>query len=479
MKTKLISRRNFIYQSTATLAGFCFIPSLITASPNSIVNVAVVGVGGRGMNNWTQMTGISQDSRRVKVGLEKEQNSIPYPHVKIVAICDVDDRAASTAFKLMPKVKRFKDFRVMMDDMSKDIDAVIISTPDHTHFAATMCAMEMGKHVYVEKPLAHNIWQLRTLKKAAEYYGVVTQLGNQGHASDGIRNIKEWYDLGLLGKVEEVHAWFNGPKFGDDLWFNKPINYPPSKEPIPYELSWDLWLGPAKERPYSHYYLPKWWRSYFDFGTGMLGDWGCHTLDAPFWTLEMGKPISIEPIHSKLSPNPILFGTDESILKFVFAPRKGHTKGITMYWYEGGKKPLNRPEWYFDKVPNSGMIMIGSKQSVYTGGKPYEPQMLMPEEEWKNFEQKGWEQSIRRIPRESPHDEFIDAIRGLGPKPGSSFEYGADLTEVALLGALAQRFNAKIEYDDENMKIKNQPALNAFIKEEVRVGWAYGEHLWK
>ncbi|SIT11615.1 Predicted dehydrogenase [Zobellia uliginosa] len=475
---KNLSRRRFIQTTGTAAAGTIIMPNMLTSSRNSTVNVAVIGVNGRGMNNWTQMLGIRGDYRRIKEGLEPDGERKPHKHVNIVAMCDVDDVASATAYKMMPEVRKFKDFRVMLDEMHKDIDAVIVSTPDHTHFAATMAAMERGKHVYVEKPLAHDIWQLRTLKKAAEYYGVVTQLGNQGHASDGIRDFKEWYDQGYVGDVKEIHAWFNGPKFGDDLWFNKPTSYPPVAEPIPGTLAWDLWLGPAKERAYSHYYLPKWWRSHLDLGTGMLGDWGCHTLDAPFWTLDMGMPTSIEPIHSVLSPRPTDFGPDQSILKYEF-PKRGNRPALTMFWYEGGKKPENRPEWGMQNVPGNGMIMVGDKQSVFTGGKPYAPKMLMPKTEWDAFQKKGWNKTIRRIPNENPHGEFIDAIRGKGPKPGSSFEYGADLTEVALLGALAQRFNTKIEYDAATMKISNQPALNAYVKEEVRAGWSYGENLWK
>ena len=472
------SRRKFLYTSGAAAAGVMLVPSLMSFSPNSTVNVAVIGVAGRGLNNWTQMLGIRGDGRRIKDGLEPAGPRKAHPHVRIVAFCDVDDNKAAPAYKILPDVPVFKDFRVMLDKMDKDIDAVIVSTPDHTHFAATMAAMERGKHVYVEKPLAHDIWQLRTLKKAAAYYGVVTQLGNQGHASDGIRSVKEWYDLGLIGEVKEIHAWFNGPKFGDHLWFNKPKNYPPSAEPIPGTLEWDLWLGPAKKRDFSHYYLPKWWRSYLDLGTGMLGDWGCHTLDAPFWTLDLGMPTSVKPTFSKLSPVPADFGPDQSILNFKF-PERGNKPAVDLIWYEGGKKPENRSEWGMNKVPGNGMLMVGEKATVFTGGKPYAPKILMPKADWEAFNKKGWEKSIPRIKDESPHAEFIDAIRGNGSKPGSSFEYGADLTEVALLGALAQRSNKEIEYDAANMKVTNHPELNKYIKEEVRSGWSYGENLWK
>lgn len=472
-----ISRRNFVKSSGAATVGALILPNLIGCSSNSIVNVAVIGAAGRGMNNWTQMLGIRGDNRRIRAGLEPEGPREPHPYVRIVAMCDVDDKVAAEAYKMIPDARKFRDFRVMFDEMHRDIDAVIVSTPDHTHFPAAMAAMESGKHVYVEKPLAHDIWQLRTLKKAEEHYGVVTQLGNQGHASDGIRNVREWIDQGLTGDVKEVHAWFNGPKFGPEAWFNKPEHYPPAGEPIPETLDWDLWVGPAKKRPYSHYYLPRWWRSYWDFGTGMLGDWGCHTLDAPFRSLKPGMPEVIEPIHARLSQTPDDFGPDESILRFQF-PQRGNKPAVTLTWYEGGKKPENKPEYDLKNIPGNGMLMVGEKQTVLTDGKPYNPRMLMPKTEWNAFNEKGWNQTIRRIPNESPHAEFIDAIRGKGPKPGSGFSYGADLTELALLGALAQRFNSRIEYDAENMSITNHPELNEYIKTEAREGFRFGENLW-
>lgn len=472
---KNLSRRNFIKTTGTATAGIAILPNLLSASPNSTVNVAVIGVGGRGTNNWTQIQGLYPISKEDKTKLRK-----PHKHVNIVALCDVDDFALDKAYSLLPKAKKFKDFRVMLDKMHTQIDAVIVSTPDHTHFAATMAAMEMGKHVYVEKPLAHNIWQLRTLKKAEKHYGVIAQMGNQGHASDGIRNVKEWYDQGYLGEVKEVLAWFNGPRFecGTKGWFCKPDSFPPAAQPIPENMDWDLWLGPAKDRPHNTQYTRRFWRSYYELGNGMLGDWGCHTLDAPFWALNLGMPTTVEPLHAKLSQAPNSFLSDESILRYQF-PERENKPPVTLTWHEGGKKPEIRPEWGMEKLGGNGMLMIGEKATVMTGGRPNDARILMPKEDWQAFNKKGWEKTIPRIPRESPHDEFIAAIRGKGPKPGSNFAYGADLTEMSLLGVFAQRFNTKIEYDAATMKVTNQPGLQAYIKEEVRDGWAYGENLWK
>jgi predicted dehydrogenase len=182
----------------------------------------------------------------------------------------------------------------MSDKMANEIDALLVSTPDHTHFAATMAAIQLGKHVYVEKPLAHNVWQLRTLKKAAHHHNVITQMGNQGYATDGIRRVKEWVDAGIIGEVREILAWFNGPEFGEGKYFTKPAQFPPAEEPIAAGFDWDLWLGPVSKRPFNHVYHPKSWRGFYDFGNGELGDWACHTLDVPFWSLELGIPIATE-----------------------------------------------------------------------------------------------------------------------------------------------------------------------------------------
>jgi hypothetical protein len=202
-----LSRRNFMKTASAFSAGAVFIPHLISCSPSKKLNIAVVGVGGRGKANWSSC-----------------------PEENIVALCDVDENRAAEGFSTFPNARRFKDFRKMFDEMGGEIDAVLISTPDHTHFAATMAAMQLGKHVYVEKPLAHNVWQLRTLKKAARHYNVITQMGNQGHTTDGIRRVKEWVDAGVIGEVREVLAWFNGPEFGEDKFFTKPAQFPPAEE---------------------------------------------------------------------------------------------------------------------------------------------------------------------------------------------------------------------------------------------------------
>lgn len=454
---KKLSRRSFIVKSSAVAAGTLLLPTLIRCKGNHKINIAQIGVGGRGKASWTAC---------------KDEN--------IVALCDVSETAAAEAYAAFPEAKRYKDFRVMFDEMANQIDAVIIASPDHTHFPAAMAAMELGKHVYVEKPLAHNIWQLRTLLKAARKYKVITQLGNQGHTTMGIRYVKEWYEAGVLGEVKEVLAWFDGPAFVDSLgsgYFIKPGQYPPVGQPVPQGLDWDLWLGPAANRPYSPYYLPRYWRDWFELGTGMLGDWACHTLDAPFWSLDLGNPLSVDPLVR--TPSPDGFIPDSSVLSFDF-PARGTKPPVNMKWHDGGLKPENRPEWGLAELPPQGMIMVGSKVSLMTGGRPNNPRLLLPEEEWKDFYENHLPpETIPRVQNEAPQAEWIAAIKGIGALPGSNFEYSTRLNEMIMVGVMAQRLNTRIDYDAENMRVTNHPEFDQYIKEPVRPGWEYGEDLWK
>ena len=452
------TRRDFLKSASVLAAGAVFIPNLMSCSPSGRLNIAVIGVGGQGHSNWSKM--INQKD--------------PKWNENIVALCDVDDNRAAEAFKAMPKAKRFKDYRVMFDTMHKEIDAVMVCTPDHSHFPAAMAAMQLGKHVIVEKPLAHNIWQLRTLRKAAKHYNVITQMANQGHATNGIRLIKEWYEAGLLGNVTEVIAWFDGPDFGPDKYFRKPDSFPPKEMPIPASLDWDLWLGPAAYRPYNEVYAPKTWRSWFDFGNGEMGDWCCHTLDAPFWSLDLGMPTVTETEFKTPVPD-TGFISDKAVIRWDF-PAHGNKVPVTMRWHEGGLKPEIRPEWKVEKLPGSGMIMVGDKHSLITGGRPNEPRLLMPMPEWEAFKSQLPAKTIPRTFEENPQREWAEAIKH-GNVPGSNFEYATQLVEMALTGVLAQRFNTRIEYDAQNMKVTNHPELDAFIREPARKGFSYGENL--
>jgi len=452
------TRRDFIKSASLLGAGAVFIPNLMSCSPSGRLNIAVIGVGGQGKSNWSKM--INQKD--------------PKWNENIVALCDVDDFRASEAYQTMPKAKRFRDYRVMFDQMHKEIDAVMVCTPDHSHFPAAMAAMQLGKHVMVEKPLAHNIWQLRTLKKAAHHYNVITQMANQGHTTNGIRCIKEWYEAGLLGNVTEVIAWFDGPEFGPDKYFRKPDSFPPAEQPIPAGFDWDLWLGPAANRPYNEVYAPKTWRSWFDFGNGEMGDWCCHTLDAPYWSLDLGLPTVVEAEFKSPVPD-TGFISDQAVIRWDF-PARGNKAPVTMRWYEGGLKPEIRPEWKVEKLAGSGMIMVGDKHCLVTGGRPNDPRLLMPMPEWEAFKPNLPAQTIPRTFQENPQREWAEAIKH-GTVCGSNFDYATGLVEMALTGVLAQRFNTRIEYDARNMKVTNHPELDAYIKEPARAGFSFGENL--
>jgi predicted dehydrogenase len=445
-----LSRRSFIARSAFVAAGAALLPGLSGCKPGKL-NIAFIGVGGRAQDHWPDVI-----------------------NENVVALCDVNDVAAAEGFKTFPNAKRYKDFRVMFDKMAGDIDAVIIATPDHVHFPAAMAAMQLGKHVYVEKPLAHNIWQIRTLRKAAKHYNVINTMGIQGHSTMGIRYVKEWYEAGILGEVKEVLAWFEGPQFDPNGYFTKPESYPPKEKPVPAGLDWDLWVGPAAMRPYNPTYLPRFWRSWYDFGNGGLGDWGCHTLDAPNWALDLGLPLSVDPILR--SPSGEGFVSDKSVLKFEFAAR-GTKPPVTLTWFDGGEKPENRPEWGLKEMPGRGMIMVGEKASLLTGGRPANPKLLIPDSDWDYFTKNLPEETIPRV-EGGPVVEWIRAIKGEGPVPGANFEYSASLSELNAIGILAQRLNTRIEYDAVNMKVTNHPEFDVYIKEPVREGWKYGEELW-
>ena len=420
-------------------------------SANGKLNVAFIGAGGR--------------ARALIGGL---------PNENFVAFCDVDEQRAAQTYSEYPDVPRFKDFRRMFDKMGKEIDAVCIATPDHTHFVGTFTAMENGKHVLTEKPLTHNVWEARTLRKAATYYKVISQMGNQGHATEGIRFVKEWYESGAVGKVKEVIALNGGPDFGPNRLFNLPTRWPATSQAIPLHLNWDLWKGPvAEDIKYNEVFLPATWRGFYQFGNGQLGDWACHTLDAPFWALDLGMPTAVEAIAKD---NRALEGIapSSSAVRFEF-PKKGKRPAIVLTWYERDWPEVD-PNWGFEEWGQNRMVMIGDKGTIATGARPNSPR-LYPEAKWQEFRRNLPAKTIPRI-KGSHISEWANAIKGEGPLPGSNFDYASRLTEMALLGVLAQRFGGRIEWDDKKMEVTNRPELNAYIREPARRGWRMGDQVW-
>ena len=441
-----MNRRKFIGKSTAAfgMAGLSA-AKLRAASPNNKLNIAAIGVGGMGSGNIEKCS---------------EEN--------IVALCDVDLKRGGKTFGAHPKAKRFRDFRVMLDKMEKEIDAVIIATPDHTHAVATMEAMRRGKHVYTQKPLTHTIWEARQLTEASKRYGVATQMGNQGHSSNGARQTVEWIRAGVIGEVREVHCWsdrpLRGTRFEKRLYWPQGVaDRPEKKEAIPDTLDWDLWMGPAPYRDYSSAYVPFDWRGWWDFGTGALGDMGCHIIDHPYWALKLGYPTSVEAssthIHSETAPL-------ASLVTYHF-PARGELPPVRMVWYDGGIKPP-RPEELepHEEWPVDGVIYVGDRGKIMHkshGGKP----TLLPLSRMNDFQRP--DETLPRI-KGSHEQNWIDACKG-GAPACSNFNYSGPLTEVVLLGNLAIRTEGHLLWDGPNMRVTNNEAANEFVRREYRQGW--------
>ncbi|MEN8791233.1 MAG: Gfo/Idh/MocA family oxidoreductase, partial [Lentimonas sp.] len=398
----------------------------------------------------------------------------------VVALCDIDSRMFGQHAKKFPEIQKahkFADFRVMLDKLGKDIDGVCINTPDHTHYNATIACMERGIHVCTQKPLTHNVWQARTLRKAKDKYGVITNMGNQGHTYDGIRQMREMYEADCFGQIGEVHLGFNGPNWKGS-YFKKPAAMPLAGESVPAEVNWDLWLGPQAERPYNGLYHPKKWRGFSDFGTGQFGDWFCHIGDGAVWVLDLYEPTVIECVER----GPSLPGMipDYSVVRFDF-PARGNKKACSMYWYDGarnGGTPIKASDdWGWGKAPDSGSHWFGDKANGFLDNRSNNPRFADKEKARAFKESGGVDQKYPRVGKGGPHKEWIKAIKG-GSECGSNFDYAAPMTEVALLGVLAQRFGGRIEWDTKNMKVTNRPELNEFIKEPARAGWEAGQDLW-
>ncbi|CAN5880622.1 Gfo/Idh/MocA family oxidoreductase [soil metagenome] len=457
-----MKRRTFLTTSAAALATGSVLPTFAIGKPgksaNSKLNIAFIGSGG-----WIAQQPYNQGC--------SEEN--------LVAFCDVDrDHSAENMKAWQTTQPFFDDYRVMLDKMHQDIDAIVISTPDHSHFPATLAAMERGIHVYTQKPLTHNIWQARTLLKAKEHYKVVTQMGNQGHAGDGIRQSVEAYRSGVIGEVSEVFARNDGPVMGDSHFGNPSIMPPPSSA-VPEGLAWDLWLGPAAKRDFYRDYLPYKWRAFYDFGSGMLGDFGCHTFDTPVWALDLDVPDVVECVARRDSLNGLIPASSQ--IKFHF-PAKDNRGPVVLNWFEGPQdwSKVGRIEKFgAEHAAHLGRAcwMVGTKGLLGCGTHAGSPAIL-PDEVRKAWQEKPPAPSIPRV-ADGPFREWMRAIKEEGPEPGSNFTYSAKLTEIILLGVLAQRFNTRIEWDAKAGRIINHPELNAFVKEPVREGWQYGEDLWK
>src|SRR5579864_4107566 len=427
------NRRDFLRESSVATAGLWVVGSRVladNASPNEKVNVAIVGVAGRG---------------------EAHVKEIPEGGGTVVALCDVDERHLGSAAEKHPHAKKYSDFREMLDKQHKEIDAVVVATPDHTHTVAAVAAMKLGKHCYCEKPLTHSIYEARVMAETAARNKVASQMGNQGHSGDNTRTIVEIVRSGAIGPVKEVHAWTNRP-----IW-PQGIDRPKEYDPVPHYLNWDLWLGPAPERPYvankprpdgkeEQVYHPFAWRGWWDFGTGALGDMACHIMDVAYWALDLRNPSSVESIGEPHKPEN---GPISEVIHYEF-PARGDKPPVKLTWYDGGKKP---PEELIEgeEMKEGGSLLIGEKGKIYIphdyGGK----HVLLPKKQFEGF--KDPEQTIPRSP--GHHKDFIEACKNPSRPACSNFSYSGPLTEMVLLGVVAFRVGHKIEWDAHNMRVTN------------------------
>lgn len=452
---------------------------------NERINIAGIGVGGKGAGEVSDLTAAGG---------------------KFVALCDVDAQRAAKTYAKHPDAKVYTDFRVMLDQ-EKGIDAVTVSTPDHTHAVASLAAMARGKHVYCQKPLTHSIYEARVMAAAARHYKVATQMGNQAHAGEPIRRAVELVRAGVIGPVREVHCWTNRP-----IWPQGQAALAERKklaaERLPTGLDWDLWLGPAKARDFNACYVPFKWRGWWDFGTGALGDMACHIMDMPYWALDLGNPESVEAESGGMTSET---GPDWSTITYQFAARQSVGGGSTgasvgpkatvaqpavkFVWYDGNRdnranapyelitratqdaslsanpsgeqdKKAKRREaeaidspgrWDLILVGDEGMMLFnrGTEQWIITPSKRAELAIQVP----------------KTIPRVDNEDvEWLNAIRG-GQAALSSFDYAGPFTEVVLLGNLAVRLGKKIQWDAKALKVTNAPEADQWIRTEYRKGW--------
>ena len=382
----------------------------------------------------------------------------------IVALCDVDTERAQEMRAKFPKAQYFQDFRKMLEQV-KDIDAVTVTTPDHNHAAVALAAIGMGKHVRVQKPLAHSIYEVRKLTDAAKRQGVVLQMGNQGHAGEGTRLICEWIWGGAIGEVREVWIWTDRP-----IW---PQGLPRPREtpPVPPGLDWDIWLGPAPARPYNPAYAPFYWRGWFDFGTGVMGDHGCHAMDASFWALELGTPESVE-VESMGGM------TDDSwplwsIINFQFAAR-GKRPPVKLTWYDGNMRPPCPPELKEEGRDLVGIRDIGGQLIIGDKGKIMADAYgngarIIPEKKMKEAMENMPPKILPRSP--GAYEEWIAACKGIKIPTMSDADYAGRLTETVLLGNLAVRTGKRIVYDPRRMRAIGCPEADQYIHPEFRPGW--------
>jgi len=442
------SRRRFLANTSAATA-FMFLPRHVLGgagqpSPNSKLNIAGVGIGGQGASD---------------LGDVSSEN--------IVALCDVDWDYAAKTFKKYPNAKPYKDFRQMLDK-EKGIDAVVVGTPDHNHAIVSITAIKMGKHVYCEKPLTRTVYEARAVAKAAHEAKVATQMGNQGMAFEGNRLIDEWIWDGAIGPVREAHVWSDRPTHRGKipLWWAQGIERPKDTPTVPPTMEWDLWLGPAPERPYHPAYAPFRWRGWWDFGSGGLGDMGIHNLAPVFSALKLGAPETVQGSSTPVFPETVPVA---AMVHYQF-PARGEMPPLKLHWYDGGLLPERPAELEENREldPEDGIIFVGDKGKMLVTGWGGEHPRLLPESRDKEYKRPA-----PTLPRSiGHHKEWIEACK-TGSATRSNFDFAGPLTEAVLLGSVCIRNGGeKLVWDSENLKITNDQDANRFLHYEYRKGWS-------
>jgi hypothetical protein len=476
MEKSDLSRRRFMY-GVASVAGATFAgPYIVRAAEvgKEKIRVASIGVGGKGD---------SDSSQAAEAGGE------------MMALCDVDENTLNKKAKQFPNAKLYRDFRKMLSEMDKSLDAVTVSIPDHNHGIAAGTAMKLGKHVYCQKPLTQTVYEARTLRQLAKDNKLATQMGNQGSAGPGLRRAVECIHAGLIGPVREVHVWSNRP-----IW-PQGLNRPEGEDPVPATLDWDLWLGPAQMRPYKKgVYHTFAWRGWYDFGTGALGDMACHTVNMPFRAVKMGYPTVVEnEISSRMYPETF---PKSSRIRYEFPEREG-LPPLKFWWYDGNpgnvdpKKHQYTPEFAPLRpspdltkdivamrgiLPTSGALLIGDKGKVFSPDD-YGSQFYVMLNDDKKFMGSGNHDAVKDIPQTIPRApgkgddlsmklEWFEMIKN-GTPSYSNMDIAAYLTEIILLGSIAMRVGegVRVEWDGPNMKSTNVPEAAQFVKRNSRPGW--------
>jgi predicted dehydrogenase len=467
--TRRSNRRDFLKAGAALTAGLWVAGGVQAAdskSPNEKINFGCIGVGGKGSSDTDNVGDLGN----------------------VVALCDIDDEKLNAKAKKFEKARKFNDFRKMLEEV-KDIDAVTVSTPDHTHAVAAMMAMKMGKHVYCQKPLTHSVHEARALRETAKKMKVATQMGNQGTALDGLRQAIEVLRGGAVGPIKEVHVWTNRPIWpqGPDALLKvkgmqelalaalrgETVKLP-ERPSAPKHVHWDLFLGPAPERAYDPIYHPFSWRGWWDFGTGALGDMGCHTANMAFMALKLGYPKTVKAEVGGLNPEtcPVW-----ATVTWEFPAREGMPP-CKVFWYEGMKSfRKNLPDrklFHGENPPDSGSLMVGEKGTVYSPDDYGARFVLLPKKDFEGFKAPEAKMPLHKNDRQNDlhqKKDWVEAIKG-GPPAPANFEYAGLLTEMLLLGNVAIRTGKKLEWDGEKMQCTNCPEAERLIKPEYRQGWS-------